>query len=45
MQQLQYDQPLQLSGQWLSQAADPDEYYVTIGMERCSVSLEFLFKI
>nr|CAD2125875.1 unnamed protein product [Meloidogyne enterolobii] len=39
VQQLQYDQPLQLSGQWLSQAADPDEYYVTIGMERCSVFL------
>uniref|UniRef100_A0A915MX25 Sema domain-containing protein n=1 Tax=Meloidogyne javanica TaxID=6303 RepID=A0A915MX25_MELJA len=39
VQQLQYDQPLQLSGQWLSQAADPDEYYVSIGMELCPVFL------
>ncbi|KAL3072587.1 hypothetical protein niasHS_017561 [Heterodera schachtii] len=36
---LQAKQPLMLSGQWLSQAAMPAEYSVTIGTSLCPVSL------
>jgi hypothetical protein len=36
--QLQPDQPLMLSGQWLSQAAEPGEYWIGIGTEKCPVS-------
>ncbi|KAL3077577.1 hypothetical protein niasHS_012283 [Heterodera schachtii] len=36
---LQAEQPLMLSGQWLSQAATPAEYSVTIGTSLCPVFL------